>query len=152
MVLVAFLLPWFSVNPGRELQRAAAPMQQQIRQQTQSWGGASQMPLPFMQMQTNTVYIAGGDIGRYIGWMILAMSITAAVMVLLPRLAPSTAKLIAMIALGAGAVFVMYLLTSGIRHVHAGLIIVLVGYATQAIGLLRNGARLPIAQAVTTPA
>lgn len=148
VVLAAFFLPWFGINLGNEMNRMTrqwmpqsqrhAEQMDMLRSTVFDWAG--------MKLQTPTAYIHGGDIGRGMGWMVLAASILAAMAMfisLFPSVEPNVGKLISLSLLGVGSILVMYLLTTALRHIHIGIIAVAVGYAFQWIGLLRSGIKMP---------
>jgi hypothetical protein len=73
VVLVGFLMPWFAINMGQELGRAMQGMQLQFN--APQMQGMPQMNVPMQSpIQTGTIYVSGGDVGKGIGWLVLALS------------------------------------------------------------------------------
>ena len=74
--------------------------------------------------------------------------VAALVPVLLPGLAREQRRGVMTAALEAGAVILLYLLTGNLSHVSLGLPVVMVGYAVEVVGLVRDpfawGAPAPV--------
>ena len=147
LVLLGFFLPWFTVNLGKEANRMMGEVMPQMGAQFSSpFGGNMELPQgvqfpdlgKVMKLQTADISIRGADISNGLGWVILLLAATAA---LLPYVATTldaaTTRTARLICLGLGAVMVLYLLTSNIRLVSLGLILVVAGYALQIAGVLR---------------
>jgi hypothetical protein len=64
MVLLSFFLPWFSSNAGQEMGRLGGQMMDGLLQ----------------HMQTPTLYIAGGEVGNGLGWIVLLLALGVAVL------------------------------------------------------------------------
>ena len=130
VVVVGFFLPWFSFNPAAEVARAMRQM-------------AAAMPVPNMPVPAvadATVTVAGGDVGRGLGWVVLALSaVAAAVPVIAPQTPAAVKRNASAAAVAVGAVLVVYLMTDGQGSVGVGLVAVAVGYAVQAAGVVRQG-------------
>lgn len=127
VVLVGFFLPWFDINMGQQLSEMFGGPE---------FGGRNvQMP----SFGRSTVRMSGGDVAHGLGWIILILSASAA---LLPYLAPtlptSTRRSAALLAVAASAVIGIYLLTSGFRWSEYGLWVVLGGCLVQGIGATRS--------------
>jgi hypothetical protein len=131
LLLIGFFLPWFSISPGAELQRAAA-----------------RMGLPFdlgsAQMGVNltsagTVRVAGGDIQHGLGWLILFLGLAAAA---LPYFAVGlpvqTRQRATLGGLSIGAIVLLYLLTQNMRFVSIGILLAMIGYGLQFAGALQK--------------
>jgi hypothetical protein len=129
-VLVGFFLPWFSFNPGEQMQEMMSRM---------SPGGL--IPnLPQVTMNTGSVQVEGGDVGRGLGWWILSLGLGAAVLpFVLPELAEQTWRRIAGLALLAGGILLVYLLHDTIRLAGVGIIIVFLGYGLEIVGVVQSG-------------
>jgi len=130
LVLVGFFLPWFSFNPGEQVQSMMSRM---------SPGGL--IPnLPQVTMNTVSVQVEGGDIGHGLGLWILGLALGSAVLpFVLPELAERSWRRLAGLALGAGGIMLVYLLHDAIHLVSVGLVVVFVGYGLEAAGVVQSG-------------
>jgi hypothetical protein len=89
--------------------------------------------------QNMSAYIAGGDIAHGFGWCILFLGIAVAVLpVVDASLDSQTCQKISVIALGVGAIILLYLFTRNFRFVSIGILLVLAGYALEFIGVLKS--------------
>lgn len=141
IVLVGFFLPWFSVNLGAEMKN--------LQNQVGKIMPALPMPTP---MPTNpppglngaqgfnmTVRATGGDVRDHLGWIVLLLALGAAILpYVAANIRPASRKAISLVALGAGAVILLYLLTGNLRHVSAGLLVVMAGYVLEFLGVVRD--------------
>jgi hypothetical protein len=142
LVLVGFFLPWFSINLGREMNRMSGQMMGQLGQSMNSQPLGLNMQsgnMPQTNFTTGSLRIAGGDIDKGLGWIILILGIAAAV---LPYIAGTvehrTQRLIVLGLLGCGAVILLYLLTQNLRYLSIGIPVVIVGYVLEAISPIRE--------------
>jgi hypothetical protein len=136
LVLVAFFLPWFALNPGEEVNRIAERMGQAI---PQALGLNANMHLPF-NVNTGTLRVAGGDIGHGLGWFVLLFGLAAAALPF-ANLGMDRRALngIALAPLGVGAVMLLYLLSQNFRFVSVGIMLALAGYGLILLGTLKEG-------------
>ncbi|MES2657251.1 MAG: hypothetical protein V4689_01470 [Verrucomicrobiota bacterium] len=141
LVGLGFFLPWFVINPGKELSRVMNGMQSTMNS---SFGVEMNFPNPGIfsegTVRTQSVSISGGDIQRGLGWATLAFALTAA---LLPYVATTldttTTRTIRLLCLGIGGIILLYLLTQNLRFVGIGLVMALCGYVLEGIGVFREG-------------
>ncbi len=141
LVLLGFFLPWFSVNPGKELNRMGGQVQEQIQ------GFAENLPhdmqgMPDLsgfggQMKTPTVHISGGDIGKGLGWLVLLLGLgTGALPYVATTMDSAAQRMISFIALGVGGIVLLWLVSQNLRFLNVGVILALAGYVTEFLGLL----------------
>lgn len=146
LVLLGFFLPWFSINPGKEISRMSGQMQGMMEGMT----GFQQMP-QMASISTKTFNISGGDISNGLGWLVLLLGLGVAA---LPHVATAmdaaTRRMISFIALGIGGIVLLWLVSQNLRIINVGLILALAGYAVEFLGLLNprpHGAATPAAAA-----
>lgn len=147
VLLIGFFLPWLVFNPGKELNHmmgnVTTHMQNMMPPGMTAPQGmpdfhnlASQGMFPQVNME---VQIAGGSIGKGMGWMALGMGLLAA---LLPYFARAmddpTQRLVRFLALGGGAAIILYVFTSAPRSVGIGLIVAALGIALEFVGVARE--------------
>jgi hypothetical protein len=133
-VLVGFFLPWFSFNPGAEVRRMMGQMTTSMGMDVRAIPGTDMVETPGA-----TVRIAGGDIGHGLGWIMLALALAAAATPFVATgLAREQRRVVMLVALAAGGIVGLYLLTGNLSRVEFGLPIVLVGYAVEAFGVVRD--------------
>jgi len=135
VLLIGFFFPWFVFKSG-DLQQAMND-------------AMSRMPMPqgmpnltgMMPQGTTTgvtLYVMGGDIAHGLGWCVLLLGIVAAALPFVAaNLDAQTCQKASLIALSAGAVILLYLLTRNFRFVGIGLLLGLAGYALELIGVLK---------------
>ena len=143
LVLIGFFLPWFTIDLGKELQRVAGQVEGQMNQFAPGMNGLmGQMQNgtgPF-NFQMGSINVTGGDVQHGLGWLVLLLSLGTAVLPLVAgHIDPQTRRTISMLALGAGALIVVYLLTSNLRFLNVGIVLVAAGYFAQWVCLLRRG-------------
>jgi hypothetical protein len=129
LLLVGFFLPWFAYNLGdvnREL-ISHIPFVGEVPMVTQ---GMASGP---------TVHVTGGDIIYGLGWFVLLFGVVAAVLpYLAANLDSETTQKVSLIALGLGAIILLYLFTENIRIASIGLLLVLAGYALEILGVIKE--------------
>lgn len=130
VVLVAFFLPWFTINPAAEAQRLMGSMRMfgaseaTFSQPSMSFSGAAGT--------SGDITMCGGDMQHGLGWLMLALAAIAPAMpYVVPTLPASTRRTAMFLALAAGSVMGIYLVTSGWRWAEYGLWIALAGFALQ---------------------
>jgi hypothetical protein len=140
LVGFGFFLPWFVINPSSDLDRITNHWQLNANfpfSGTRATPGPEQAPAMFPQ--SGDISISGGDIQRGLGWVTLALALTAA---LLPYVASTldaaTARTVRLLCLGSGGFIVLYLVTTSFGFVSIGLIIAIGGYVLEAAGALRE--------------
>jgi hypothetical protein len=130
LVLVGFFLPWISINPDEELSRVQ-----------QQWSQNMPNTIPTFQFSTRTMHFSGGEIGDHLGWLVLFLGVGAAA---LPYLSTniqfSTRRSITLVALGAGALILLYVLTSRFHNASIGLLVAMAGYVLEIISATKEGA------------
>ena len=131
LVLVGFLLPWFSFSPTEKLAAAVEDF----------GGGELSAPLVAISKASpmQKVRIRGGDIPNGLGWTVLVLALTST---LLPQVAPhlprTSMRTFRIVTLGAGAIVLLYLLSQDVSSLAMGIILVLVGYGCAAVTLWRE--------------
>lgn len=124
IVLVAFFLPWFAINPARET--------------------ATTFDQPSISATGNIttsgdITMSGGDMQHGLGWLMLAMAaMVPAMPYVVPTLPASTRRAAMFLALAAGSVMGLYMLTRGWRWAEYGLCLALAGFAVQWIAAIRE--------------
>jgi hypothetical protein len=135
LVALGFFLPWFVINPGKEASR----MMSQMKISLESSFVGDDLAMPSPQINTGSVSISGGDIQKGLGWMVLLLAGSAALIpYLATRLDEATVRTIRMLCLGVGSLIVLYLLTKNIRFVGIGLVIAVSGYILEIVGVVRE--------------
>jgi len=130
LVLAGFFLPWFSVSAGAELERL---MNQMGATGFPMGKGGPQLPsLPI-------VHVAGGDIANGLGWAILFLVLAAAVLPFVATNMDAAAqRTLRYLSLGIGSIMLLYLVTQNARSVAFGMILVIIGYAVEWVGAVRE--------------
>ena len=137
LLLIGFFLPWFSYNPGEEMNRMMGQVQQQIGQTMHE--SNFHIDVPVMTTNTGTVRVAGGDIKYGLGWCVLLLGIAAAILpYLAENLDPQTRQKAVLIGLSIGGIILIYLLTQSVRYASVGIMLGLAGYALQLVGTLKE--------------
>ena len=135
LLLIGFFFPWFVVKSG-DLQQA---MNEAMSRMPMLQGMPNPAGMMSQGMTTGvTLYVAGGDIAHGLGWCVLLLGIVAAALPFVAvNLDSQTCQKACLIALGAGAIILLYLLTQSFRFVGIGLLLGLAGYALEFIGVLK---------------
>jgi len=131
LLLVGFFLPWFVIKTG-DVQSAMNSLMRQMPM-------AQSMPnVSGMMPQGMMVRISGGEIEHGLGWCILLLGVAgAALPYVAANLDSRTCQKASLVALGVGAIILIYLLTENIRVAGIGLLLVLAGYALEFFGVLK---------------
>jgi hypothetical protein len=133
VVLVGFFLPWFSFNTVEEMRRAFYEAHSQLPPGMAV--PAADLPMPGGM----TVRITGGDVRHGLGWIMLGLALGAAVTPYVATgLAREQRRVVMLVALAAGGIVGLYLLTGNFSRVDVGLPIVLVGYVVEVVGVVRD--------------
>ena len=142
VVLIGFLLPWFSIDVGKELSRV---MSDGSRISGVKW------PDPITgvmaEVKTGTLSVSGAEVQKGLGWLVLLCGGIAAGLAAAPQLIDD-AQLRRVLGIGAlvlGGGILFYLLSGSIRHVSYGFVLVVVGYFCIGVGMaetLRRAGRL----------
>ncbi len=131
LLLIGFFLPWFVVKVG-DVQGAMNDLMRQLPMPQSIPNVSGMMP------QGMRVYITGGEIEYGFGWGVLFFGIVAAALPFLAtNLDSKTCQKTCLIALGVGAIILIYLLTRSLRFASIGLLLGLAGYALEFIGVLK---------------
>ena len=137
LLLIGFFLPWFSINPGKEMGRAMGDMQQGMNQMMPQ-NQDIHFQTPF-ELKTGSVNIGAGDIKYGLGWLVLLLGIAAAALpYLATNLSVQDRQKATLIGLGIGGIILVYLLTQNIRFVSVGILLAMAGYALQFMGTLKE--------------
>jgi hypothetical protein len=124
LVFFGFFMPWFTMNPGMEVNRMATQMRLSGPQEMQGF-----------QLSTHSFSTIGPDVQHGLGWMVL---LTAIAVSALPYFAPEmklkTRHLIALVGLGVGLMVMLSLLTQNLRFAGIGILFCLAGYAVCILG------------------
>jgi hypothetical protein len=129
LVVISFFLPWFGITPGRAMNNFMRHMP-----------GPASMPSYFLQQFGDPpVYVAGGDIAHGLGWWVLILGIAAAALPFVAaNLDSQTCQKTSLVALGVGAIILIYLFTEGFSYLSIGILLALAGYALEFIGVLKS--------------
>ncbi|MBX7245743.1 MAG: hypothetical protein K1X53_09590 [Candidatus Sumerlaeaceae bacterium] len=155
LVLVGFFLPWLTINLGNELTRVANGFSMNPQQQLSQLAGAMgiksselpSLPTGFMEgktfhppkMETPNLYVAGGDLQHGIGWMILILSVGVALIPFLPFPPEKPTRRFAEVGAQVFVGFLLlYIMTSSFRFLSYGFVVVLLGFALQIVGSVRQ--------------
>jgi hypothetical protein len=130
LVLIGFFLPWFSFSPSEKM----ASMLQEIH---------GSMAAPMLEMSKSmpmqSVRVRGGDIANGLGWIVLVLALTSA---LLPHLAPNleraSLRTFRILTLAGGGIILLYLLSQDPSSISIGLILALIGYGCAGVALWRE--------------
>ena len=142
VLLVAFFMPWFSINPGKEVQRFTRQMQGALPEMAQPSGFS--MPTQFDSFSLplnnlNSINIRGGDIHYGLGWLVLLLGLVAP---LLPFFAsgmnPHTQQKSILVAIGVGSVILLFLFIDNLRHVNVGVVLAMISYGLIIVGTKRQ--------------
>lgn len=124
LLLIGFFFPWFVINTQQAMNNMLNQMP--LAQAMPNFGGGM------------TIYVAGGDIAHGLGWGVLFLGMVAAALPFVAAtLDPQTCQKISLLALSAGAIILIYLLTQNVRFVSIGILLGLAGYALEFIGVLK---------------
>ena len=128
IVLIAFFLPWFSYDMGAELAAVV-----------QSMPGVPGNPLPTPAPGSFTMgrTLNGGDVGKGFGWMVLGLSIVAAMIPGFHRHFSAQMRWnLRVAAVAIGGIILTYLLTSDFRFADVGIFLALLGYGLHVIAVI----------------
>lgn len=130
VTLIGFLLPWFQVDPNAELMRIMGLNPQASVPRQVSASPEIVMQIGQARISTNPgITIRGGDVGNGLGWIALALPLLAVVLPhVAPKLPEGNVHTATLLALAAGSIITMYLLTSGWRSATYGIGIFVAGY------------------------
>jgi hypothetical protein len=153
LVVVGFCLPWFGINVT-EVMRTTMQGMQQTLPQIPNFPQMQPDQIPSLQPgqtttfslpeQTNIQIVRGGDLRDGMGWIILAVAISVAV---LPLAWPTRTgnrrnqRMASLLGLGAGTILMMYLAlgaTEGMTSIEIGFVLAMVGYGVVWIGAIRE--------------
>jgi hypothetical protein len=131
MVLVVvgfFLLPWFANDPsGRHAPTAM------------TWSdGGSVLNSDSMLTGNWSRHIHAGDVPYGLGWLVLLLAIGAAALPRLTMFDRQTQRTLMLLALGVGALILLYLITRNLGYVSFGLLLALVGYVVEFLGFVEE--------------
>ena len=153
LVLIGFFLPWFSIDPAKELERIAGD----LSKMAQPFGGSSGINAPtvpslsfgqdgsnaIFPFKTATINIAGGDIAHGLGWLVLVLGLGVAVLpYVATELERQTRRMINYLALSGGLIILLYLLVTNIRFLNTGIVLAILGYLIEIGGVIRDGPRV----------
>lgn len=146
VLLIGFFLPWLVINPADEVNR----MMQQVTSTAYSTNdfpnipammGQNSMQLPGkMQLPIKMEFqIAGGSLGKGLGWAALGLGLLAALLPYASRAMDfQTQRLMRFLALGAGATILLHVFSEAPRSIGIGLIVAALGIALEFIGVARE--------------
>jgi hypothetical protein len=133
LLLIGFFLPWFTVNVGDEMYQLSSQIKQNLNPTLSMLANA-----PGMRMNM-TLHVSGGDIVHGLGWWILLLGITAAVLPFFANnLDGQTQKKVMLACLGAGAIILIYLFSNNLKYTSIGVLFSLAGYVLELIGTLQE--------------
>jgi hypothetical protein len=135
LLLVGFFLPWFSFNPGDEVNAFFTQFQQSVGRQVMISSDA----IPAFNMNSQSIQVKAGDLNHGLGWWILSLGVTAAVLPFFAtNLNVQQQKKVMLACLGAGAIILLYLFTNNFKIASVGIILGLAGYTLEVIGALQE--------------
>ena len=135
VLLLGFFLPWFAIKPNAVANEMTAQFQQNMNQMMP--GNA--MPHMNLSLPDTTMQVHAGDVAHGLGWWILALGLTAAVLPFFATtLESSMQKKIILAALGVGAILLIYLLSDTLRYVSFGILLALAGYVLEVVGTVKE--------------
>jgi hypothetical protein len=128
VVVGFFLLPWF-VNDhfGRHAPTAAR------------WSDGGSLLSQYSTLTGNwSRHIHAADVPYGLGWLILLLSIGAAALPRLTVFDRQSQRTLMLLALGVGALILLYLITRNLGYVSIGLLLALVGYVVEFLGFVEE--------------
>jgi len=141
MVTVGFILPWYRIDIGQEMAHVGSMMSNFVNQMSPNRGTS---PMPFLELPmkfdaSSAFHITGGDVQHGFGWIILLLSVLAAVFPFMElNISYQARRALLMTPLAVGGFLIVYLLSHNIRHVSVGLPLVLAGYVLGFIGAMKE--------------
>ncbi len=136
LLIVGFVMPWYSMNLGEELEHAAGKLNQSFGDLFPG-GMPRNFSLPSVpSLRTGNVSFSGADIQQGLGWLVLLCGAVAAFMVAVPSLIRerSLHRMLVLGFLGLGAILLLYLIGSRLRLVSYGMLVMIAAYACIGIG------------------
>lgn len=142
LVLLGFFLPWYSINPAREVAKLSQSMNEQMRQMVGNVPTISPIPNTDLVSLTPTsgdIRYAGGDMEHGLGWIALLLGLgTAAIPYVVTGVSRDARWKLSLVTGSAGAIIVLYLLTARPSVVSFGIPTVLIGFAIELFALYRE--------------
>jgi hypothetical protein len=153
IILVGFFLPWFTLNVQKAMETAINSVQQTMPHfDTSNFPGSVNMSGNNLPLQTPSVPVNvatqwdvhGGDVQNGLGWITLLLALGSASLPFFWTQRPGNShqqRNASIIAIGAGSVALMYLLTNSLNPVttiQPGFFIVLCGYVVMWVGVVRE--------------
>lgn len=150
VVLIAFFLPWYKINPAEEMQRLMGTLDGAMGQMSGQGvlpklevaagvpSGTFNLRNEMMGMPgMSTISVAGGDLSHGLGWIVLFCGLGAA---MLPFFGGgvdvATRRMVSQLALGVGTIILIYLIASGVRYLGPGLVLAAAGYVLEITALV----------------
>jgi hypothetical protein len=128
VVVGFFLLPWFAIDqPGRYSPTAM------------TWSNGGSLLDQYSMFTGNwSRHIHAGDVPYGLGWLVLLLAIGAAALPRLTVFDRQTQRTLMLLALGVGALVLLYLITRNLGYVSIGLLLALVGYVVEFLGFVEE--------------
>jgi hypothetical protein len=128
VVVGFFLLPWFVTDqPGRHAPTAM------------TWSDGGSLLNRYSMFTGNwSRHIHAGDVPYGLGWLVLLLAIGAAALPRLTVFDRQTQRTLMLLALGMGALVLLYLITRNLGYVSIGLLLALVGYVVEFLGFVEE--------------
>ncbi len=169
LVLLGFFLPWLSINPGKEMNRMlnnlATQMPQNFPSQVKFTAPTSPNILYTEEnviqgkskhapaLKTGSIQLTGADIQNGLGFMIILIAISVAILPFLAtNIPPAKLAKISLCILALGGLLIVYILAGNFRHASFGLAVVTAGYILECVGLFRTRRDLKIPEPLTSQA
>jgi len=130
LVLFGFLLPWISIDLGKE-------MSSMMKSAAVEIPGMTSVTTPAFTTTRN--YVNGGGIEHGLGWIVLFAGLATSVIWVFGRsIELQTRKMISLFALGIGSIILLYIVSFAFRHLSFGFPVVIVGYVLLGIAVFQK--------------
>ena len=163
IVLIGFFLPWYTINPGREVAKLTNAMncadaaddreRQQMSGATRRCRRCRTRGWLHLRRMAATSAFAGGDVQHGLGWLALVLGLaTAGIPYVVTGLSRDARGKLSLATGTLGAIIVIYLITARPSLVAVGLPLTLIGFAVELFALYRESHPASAPQATATPA
>ncbi|CAN5519902.1 hypothetical protein BH09VER1_BH09VER1_51470 [soil metagenome] len=149
IVLIAFFLPWYKINPAAEMQRLMGTLNGTMGQVggpdlLPGMEAAAGVPSGTFNLRNDatgmpgmsTISVSGGDLKHGLGWVVLFCGLGAALLPIFGSgVEEATRRMVRQLALGVGTIILIYLISSGVRYLGVGLLLAALGYVLEITAL-----------------
>ena len=136
LVVLGFFLPWLEIDGHQEISRMMEMMPPAMGAIASGRSPVEHTDVFPAKMRWQ---ISGGSLAHGTGWAVLLLAIAAAAIPYFDRsLDPTTQRNLRFLALAVGGFIVVYVLSTSLRHIAIGLVVVIAGYALEFIGTLKE--------------